>query len=70
MIKSMDLKLCEFIYYTKSDINLDKKYQIYLKYKKYREDNRVLLKGLSKRYIPHNKKYYRNYKPSSHKYNF
>jgi hypothetical protein len=70
MSKSKALKLCEFIYSTKSDINLDKKYQIYLKYKKNREENRILLKGLSKRHIPHNKKYYRNYQPSSHKYNF
>jgi hypothetical protein len=70
MSKSKALKLCEFIYSTKSDINLDKKYRNYLKYKKNCEENRNLLKGLSKRHILHNKKYYRNYKPSSHKYNF
>ena len=70
MNKSNVFKLCKFIYSTKSNINLDRKYQIYLKYKKYREENRILLKKLSKEHIPYNKKYYRNQKPFSHKYNF
>ena len=60
MSKSKALKLSEFIFSTKSDIKLQRKYQIYHKYNKYRQENRILLKGLSKRHIPHNKKYYRN----------
>jgi hypothetical protein len=70
MGKSNTLKLCEFIYSTKSGVNLDRKNQINLKYKKHREENRILLKGLSKKHISHNKKYYRNCKPTSRKYNF